>query len=87
MERSVPKSHGKMVRKILALIKSESEAPITYYVIDKLCDALTLPVPPVKRIAEILKKEGFQASLTHFNSKGIRTNASAMNMKELLQKL
>jgi len=79
--------HGERIRKILTLIKNEAEAPITYYVIDKLCDALTLPVPPVKRIAEILKKEGFQASLTHFNSKGIRTNASAMNMKELLQKL
>jgi tRNA (guanine26-N2/guanine27-N2)-dimethyltransferase len=75
------------IGKILALIKGEAEAPVTYYVIDKLCDLLALPVPSVKKVAEILRKGGFQASLTHFNSKGIRTNASAINMRELLEKL
>ena len=75
------------IEKILALIKGEAEAPVTYYVIDKLCDLLALPVPSVKKVAEILRKGGFQASLTHFNSKGIRTNASAINMRELLEKL
>ena len=74
------------IGKILTLIKSEDEAPITYYVVDKLCDLLALPVPSVKKVVEILRKGGFQASLTHFNSKGIRTNASAMNMRELLRK-
>ena len=73
------------IGKILALIKIEAEAPITYYVVDKLCDALALPVPPVKKVAEILRKVGFRASLTHFNYKGIRTNASARNIKELLR--
>ncbi|MFZ0965186.1 MAG: tRNA (guanine(10)-N(2))-dimethyltransferase [Candidatus Bathyarchaeia archaeon] len=77
---------GGRIRKILALVKSEVEAPITYYVIDKLCDALALPVPPTKKVVEALGKGGFQVSLTHFNSRGIRTNASAMNMKELLRK-
>jgi tRNA (guanine26-N2/guanine27-N2)-dimethyltransferase len=77
---------GERIRKILTFTKSEVEAPITYYVIDKLCDALALPVPPTKKVVEALGKGGFQASLTHFNSRGIRTNASAMNMKELLQK-
>jgi len=75
------------IGKILALIKGEAEAPVTYYVIDKLCDLLALPVPSVKKVAEILRKGGFQASLTHFNSKGMRTNASAINMRELLEKL
>jgi tRNA (guanine26-N2/guanine27-N2)-dimethyltransferase len=77
---------GERIGKILALTESEVEAPITYYVVDKLCDALALPVPPIKKIVKTLKEEGFQASLTHFNSKGIRTNISAMNMKELLRK-
>jgi tRNA (guanine26-N2/guanine27-N2)-dimethyltransferase len=74
------------IGKILTLIKNEVEAPITYYVVDKLCDLLALPVPSVKKVVEILRKGGFQASLTHFNYKGIRTNASAMNMRELLRK-
>lgn len=77
---------GERIRKILALVKSEVEAPITYYVIDKLCDAVALPVPPTKKVVEALRKGGFQTSLTHFNPRGIRTNASAMNMKELLRK-
>jgi len=90
MEREVERRsfrNGNRIKKILNLIKNEAEAPITYYRIDKLCDALTLPVPSVKKIFEILKKEGFKVSLTHFNSKGIRTNASAMEMRKFLQKV
>jgi tRNA (guanine26-N2/guanine27-N2)-dimethyltransferase len=77
---------GEIIRKILALVKTEVEAPITYYVIDKLCSVLALPVPPIKKVVETLREEGFHASLTHFNPKGIRTNASVMDMKELLRK-
>jgi len=72
--------------KILALIKNEVEAPITYYVIDKLCDALNLPVPSVKSVVEALRKEVLQAHLTHFNPKGIKTEASATMMKEILRR-
>jgi tRNA (guanine26-N2/guanine27-N2)-dimethyltransferase len=75
---------GERAGKILALIKNEVETPITYYVIDKLCDALNLPVPPVKKVVESLRKEGFQAYLTHFNSRGIRSNAPAMKIKQVL---
>lgn len=78
---------GKKIRKILALIENEVEAPITYYVVDKLSDTLNLPVSPVKKVIEALKERGFQAVLTHFNSTGIRSNASASDIKELLFKI
>jgi len=78
-------THGKKILKILALIDNEVDAPLTYYVLDKLCDKLALPVPSVRKILTVLKEKGFRASLTHFNSKGIRTDASAASMKELLQ--
>jgi len=78
---------GERMEKILALIRNEVEAPISYYVVDKLCDALTLPVPPLKRIMEALRKEGFQASLTHFNPKGIRSNVSAIKIQEILHEV
>jgi tRNA (guanine26-N2/guanine27-N2)-dimethyltransferase len=77
---------GERIEKILALVKSEVGAPITYYVVDKLCDMLGLPIPPIKQVVETLREEGFHASLTHFNSRGIRTNASAIDMKALLRK-
>jgi tRNA (guanine26-N2/guanine27-N2)-dimethyltransferase len=75
------------VEKILNLIKAEAEAPITYFVVDKLCDVLNLPVPPVKKVIENLKGQGFNAYLTHFNPKGIRTDAPSVRVKEALQKI
>ncbi|MEM3054359.1 MAG: tRNA (guanine(10)-N(2))-dimethyltransferase, partial [Candidatus Bathyarchaeia archaeon] len=78
------KSKGR-IQKILTLIKGECNAPATYYVLDKLCDKMGLPVPSVKKVLYLLKGEGFKASPTHFNPKGIKTNASAMEMKKLLQ--
>lgn len=73
------------IQKILALIREECDAPATYYVLDKLCDKMDLPVPSVKKVLYLLKEKGFQASPTHFNPKGIRTNASAVEMKKLLR--
>jgi tRNA (guanine26-N2/guanine27-N2)-dimethyltransferase len=78
---------GKRIRKILGLIKEEADAPITYYVLDRICGKLAVPVPSVRKILEILQENGFSASLTHFNPKGVRTNASAKCMKELLKRL
>jgi len=75
------------IGKILALITDETEAPVTYYVVDKLCDALTLPVPPVKKIINAIEKEGFPAFLTHFNPKGVKSNVPAMKIKEILRKM
>jgi tRNA (guanine26-N2/guanine27-N2)-dimethyltransferase len=73
------------IGKMLSLIRSEIDAPITYYVVDKLCDALSLPVPPVKKVAETLKGEGYHALLTHFNTRGIRSDAPANVMKNAVR--
>ena len=86
VKRRTFKQGGK-IRKILTLIENEVEAPITYYVVDKLCDTLNLPVPPVKKVIEALNERGFPAVLTHFNSTGIRSSASASDIKELLFKI
>ena len=79
--------HGQKIRRILTLIKDEVEAPLTHYVLDKLCDALALPVPPVREVVEALREKGFQAFLTHFNSRGIRSNVPATEIKELLREI
>jgi tRNA (guanine26-N2/guanine27-N2)-dimethyltransferase len=78
---------GRRIEKTLTLIKNEAEAPITYYVSDKLCDKLNLPSPSVTRLVEALRLASFQAYATHFNPKGIRTDASAVKMKELMQRI
>lgn len=73
--------------KIVALTTAEVEAPITYYVIDKLCDALNLPVPSVKKVADALKREAFQVYPTHFDPKGIKTDAPSMKVMEILKEI
>jgi tRNA (guanine26-N2/guanine27-N2)-dimethyltransferase len=78
---------GRRIEKTLALIKNEAEAPITYYVSDKLCDRLNLPAISVPKLVEALRIARFQAYATHFNSKGIRTDASAVKIKELMQRI
>lgn len=73
------------VLKILALIKGEVDSSPTYYVVNKLCDKLAIPVPSIKRVLNALREKGFQASLTHFNFNGVRTNASAARLMEVLK--
>ena len=72
------------IRQMLSVSKNEVEAPLTYYVVDRLCDSLNLPVPSVKKVIEALKKEGFQAYPTHFSTRGIRSDAPASRLRETL---
>ncbi len=79
--------NSKRIKKILTLIKGESEAPITYYVLDVICDKLGLHVPPLNDVFEALEKEGFRAVKTHFTPKGIRTEAPASTLTKILKEL
>ena len=77
----------KRILRLLSLVQEEAEASVTYYVIDKICDKLNLPVPPLIEVMDNIKKAGFQATPTHFNSRGVRTNAPANVVKEVITKL
>jgi tRNA (guanine26-N2/guanine27-N2)-dimethyltransferase len=72
------------ITKLLTLTKTEATAPATYYVIDKLSGKLGLPAPSVQAFLTALQKSGFQAVQTHFNTRGIKTNAPALDMQKLL---
>jgi tRNA (guanine26-N2/guanine27-N2)-dimethyltransferase len=76
---------GGRIGRMLVLARNEADMPATFYVVDKLCDALSLPVPPVKRVVEALQNEGFRACLTHFHSRGIRSDSPAMKIRQILQ--
>jgi len=75
------------ILKLLSLIQGEAEAPATYYVVDKVCDKLNLSVPPLTRVVNGVRRAGFQATLTHFNSRGVRTDAPANVVKEVIKSL
>jgi tRNA (guanine26-N2/guanine27-N2)-dimethyltransferase len=74
------------IERTLRLAQNENDTLVGYYVVDKLCDALNLPVPSIKKVVEGLREEGFQAFPTRFNPKGIRSNAPAARIKEVVLK-
>jgi tRNA (guanine26-N2/guanine27-N2)-dimethyltransferase len=74
------------IAKLLSLTIDEAEATPTYYVLEKISNKLGLPVPSVSSMLKILQDNGFQAFHTHFNTRGLRTNAPAFEMQKLVKK-
>jgi tRNA (guanine26-N2/guanine27-N2)-dimethyltransferase len=85
--QSVPLKSSAKINKLLTFVKAEATAPITYYVIDKLSGKFDLPAPSNKAFIEALKKFGYQAVPTHFNPRGIKSDASAAVMLKTLKGL
>ena len=75
------------ITKLLTLIKNEANAPFSYYVIDKLSGKLKLPAPSVQAFLTSLHNNGFQSIPTHFNTRGIKTDAPALTMHKLLKEI
>ncbi len=72
------------IKKLLDLAREEANAAITYYCIDRICDKLGLSVPPVKSIMMNLKREGCKVALTHFEPQGVKTDASARTVNQII---
>jgi tRNA (guanine26-N2/guanine27-N2)-dimethyltransferase len=75
------------ITKLLALVQDEAEAPATYYVLDKLSGKLGLPSPSVTAFFQALCGNGFKAVPTHFNSRGVKTDVSALVIQKVLKAL
>jgi tRNA (guanine26-N2/guanine27-N2)-dimethyltransferase len=74
----------KKLTMLLNTILGESDAPPLYYVIDRICDRFNLIIPSTASITQELKKRGYKVALTHFNLKGIKTDAPASVVREVL---
>jgi tRNA (guanine26-N2/guanine27-N2)-dimethyltransferase len=79
--------NSRKITRLLSLAREEAKAPATYYVIDQMSDKLSLLVPSVSSMLKKLRENGFQAVLTHFNSRAIKTDAPALTMQQLLRKV
>jgi tRNA (guanine26-N2/guanine27-N2)-dimethyltransferase len=75
------------ISKLLNYTVQEATAPITYFVIDRLCQKLNLTAVANQAFIDALHKSGFTAVPTHFNPRGIKTNASAMAAQKVLREL
>src|SRR5450759_1156394 len=66
------------ITKLINLTKNEATEAATYYVIDKLSGKLKLPAPSVQAFLAALQSSGYQAVPTHFNTRGIKTDAPTL---------
>ncbi len=74
----------RMINKLLLLLREEATASITYYAVDKICDKLGITVPPMNTVVKGLRKRRHEASLTHFSTHGIKTDALAETVQETI---
>ena len=75
------------IRKLLSLIVMESGGPPTYHALGYLCDVLQIRIPPLRRVVEELRAMGYTATATHFNPRGVRTDAPARVVREVVRSL
>jgi tRNA (guanine26-N2/guanine27-N2)-dimethyltransferase len=82
--RAVAFVNSTRITKLLTQTKEEASAPITYFVVDKLSGKLGLPSPSIQAFVDTLRKSGFQAVPTHFNTRGVRTDAPIAAIDKML---
>ena len=75
---------GKVER---ANLRGEVEFEPTYYNIDLLCSRLGVASLPMNDVLSALKDTGFQAARTHFDDRGVKTDASIVELKNILKVL
>ncbi|WP_409200481.1 tRNA (guanine(10)-N(2))-dimethyltransferase [Methanobrevibacter sp. DSM 116169] len=75
------------VLKLLNQCMDEANAPVTFYDIHVVCKVLKISAPKFDLILKGLEKEGYLAIKTHYNPLGIKTNASAETLKNIVKKL
>jgi tRNA (guanine26-N2/guanine27-N2)-dimethyltransferase len=73
--RSVELGDRRRVVRLLNAILTEVGGPPTYYVVDKISEKLGLPGLSKAALIEKLVDSGYHATETHFNPRGIRSNA------------
>jgi tRNA (guanine26-N2/guanine27-N2)-dimethyltransferase len=79
--------NSRRIDKFLTTIKAETGASITYYVLDQVGKKLGLPTISIQSFLLALQNSGYQAVQTHFNPRGIKTNATTLIIREAFKKL
>ena len=85
--RSVEMGDRRRVLRLLNVILMEVSGPPTYYVVDKISKNLGLPGLSKAALIEKLIEHGYHATETHFNLRGIRSDAPIDRLKRFAQDL
>lgn len=73
--------------KMLHLLLGEIGQPPTFFNIDELCSRVGVESIPTDLVVEDLRKKSFKASKTHFDERGVKTNADVSELYETLKAL
>ena len=73
-----------IANKLLDTCIEEANAPVTHFEIHKVCKNLKTSAPPLIDIMNMLKKEGFFVSRTHFSPTSLKTNANITELKNII---
>jgi len=77
----------KRVQRLLNAVLGEVDGPPTYLVVDRLSEKLGLPGLSKAKLIEKLVERGYRATDTHFNSRGIRSDAPIEVVKRVAGEL
>lgn len=73
--------------KLLQMIQREANFPPTYFVTDRICQKIGVPSQPKHEIIRRLLDQDYRATQTHFNIRGIKTDAPIDVVKNIIRML
>ncbi|MFQ6076546.1 MAG: tRNA (guanine(10)-N(2))-dimethyltransferase, partial [Candidatus Bathyarchaeia archaeon] len=80
-------SEAKRVERLLSHVLREVDGPPTYFVVDKVSEKMGLPTPSKSKVIQSLIERGYRAAPTHFNPRGVKSNAPIEIVEEVVEKL
>ena len=73
--------------KLLKICIDEANAPESYFEIHKVCKNLKTSAPPILELMNLLRKEGYFVSRTHFSPTSLKTDADIVKLKQIIMSL
>lgn len=87
LSNATPLSSNLRLIRLIRRVQGEVDFEPTYYNIDLLCSRLGVASLPMNDVLSALKDTGFQAARTHFDDRGVKTDASIVELKNVLKVL
>ncbi len=73
--------------RLINLVRDEAELPPSFYNIDLHCSRLKVRSQPTNKILTSLRDAGFRAARTHFDERGVKSDASNLEFDRILKDL
>jgi len=83
-ERSVVGSNRRLME-MVRLVRGEVGQPVGFHRIDKLCSGIGVASMPTEEALDAIRDAGHRAVRTHFDRRGLKTDASITELLEALR--